>query len=58
MEVLITDLYKQYEYSLCKGKPTPKIAESKGTWYLHFRYMKFLVKTIWYNFIIFNSSAP
>ena len=36
------NLYKLYGYRLCKGKPTPKIAEHKVQ-YLHFRYLKFLV---------------
>ena len=36
--------YKLYGYGLCKGKPTPKIAENKVQETLHFRYLKFLVK--------------
>ena len=33
---------KLYGYGLCKGKPTPKIAEHRVQ-YLHFRYLKLLV---------------
>ena len=37
-------LYKPYGYGLCKGRPTPKIAENKVQETIHFRYLKFLVK--------------
>ena len=38
------NLYKQYGYGLCKGKPTSKIAEHKAQETLHFRYLKCLGK--------------
>ena len=41
-----THLYKLYGYGLCKGKPTPKLAENKVQETLHFRYRtKFLVNS-------------
>ena len=43
MEVL-THLHKLYGYSLCKGKPTSKIAVNKVQETIHFRYLKFLVR--------------
>ena len=41
------NLYKQYGYGLCEGKPAPKIALVQVQETLHFRYLKFLVIDPW-----------